>query len=149
MMIVLRKSIFRPNESVIFPSSKIWSKQMHHVGMRFFDFVEEHDRVGPAPDGFGKLPAFLVTDVARRRADQARGGEFFHVLRHVDLDERVGIAKHELGQGASEEGFADAGRAEKDERADRAFRILQVGARTAERLADRADRFILADDALL
>ena len=64
-------------------------EQVHHVRVRLFDFVEEHDGVGPAADGFGKLAALLVTDVARRRTDQARGGELLHVLGHVDLDERV------------------------------------------------------------
>ena len=48
-----------------------------------------------------------------------------------------------------EEGLADAGRSEENERADRAARIFQIRARTAQRLADRDDRFVLADDALL
>ena len=117
--------------------------------MRFLDFVEEHDRVGPAPDRFGKLAAFLVTDIARRRTDQPRGGELFHVLRHVDLDQRVAIAEHEFRERAGEERLADAGRAEEDERADRPLRILQIRARAAQRLADRGDGFVLADDALL
>ena len=45
--------------------------------------------------------------------------------------------------------FADAGRAEEDERADRAARILEIGARAAQRLADGDDRFVLADDLAL
>ena len=46
-----------------------------------------------------------------------------------------------------EEGLADAGRAEENERADRAARILEIRARAAQRLADGDDRFVLADDA--
>ena len=46
-------------------------------------------------------------------------------------------------------GFADAGRAEKNERADRPIRILQTAARAAHGIGHGGDRFLLADDALL
>ena len=46
-------------------------------------------------------------------------------------------------------GLADAGGAEEDERADRARRVLEAGARAADRLRDRRDRLVLADDALV
>src|ERR1051326_6010038 len=62
---------------------------MHHVGVRLFDLVEEHDRIRPATHRLRKLPAFLVANVSRRRTDQSRRGELFHVLRHVDLNQRV------------------------------------------------------------
>ena len=42
---------------------------VENVRMRFFDFVEEHDRIRLAPNCFGKLPPFFVADVARRSAD--------------------------------------------------------------------------------
>ena len=38
------------------------------------------------------------------------------------------VAEHELGEVAGEEGLADAGGAEEEERADRAARVLEVGA---------------------
>ena len=41
------------------------------------------------------------------------------------------------------------GRAEEDERADRAVRILQPGARAAQRVRDRRDGLVLADHALV
>ena len=41
---------------------------VEHVGVRLFDLVEEHDRIGLAPDRFGELAALLVADVAGRRA---------------------------------------------------------------------------------
>src|ERR1041385_4097268 len=106
---------------------------MHHVGMRFFDLVEEHNRVRPAPYRFGKLSAFLVTDITGWRTNQTRRGEFFHVLRHVDLNKRVAVAEHELGKLLGEKRFADAGRSEENERADRPPRILEIGAAAAER----------------
>jgi len=42
----------------------------------------------------------IVAHIARRRTDQARPGEFLHVLRHVDLNQSVGVTKHELRQAA-------------------------------------------------
>ena len=39
---------------------------MHHIRVRLFNFIEEHYRVRPAAHGFRKLPALLVTDIARR-----------------------------------------------------------------------------------
>ena len=55
-------------------------------------------RIGTAADFFGELAAFLVTDIAGRRADEARDVELLHVLAHVELDERVRVAEHEFGQ---------------------------------------------------
>src|SRR6476620_11719648 len=57
---------------------------MHDIRMSLFDLIEEHNRVGAASNRFGKLTAFFVAHIARRRTDQARPGEFLHVLRHVD-----------------------------------------------------------------
>ena len=123
-------------------------QQVHHVRVRLFDFVEQHDRVRPAAHRFGELAAFLVTDVAGRRADQARRRELLHVLAHVDLDERVAVAEHELRQRAGQERLAHARRAQEDERANRTLRVFQVRAAAAQRLADGDDRFVLADDLL-
>src|SRR6266581_2794642 len=97
---------------------------MHHVGMRFLDLVKQYNRVRPAPHSLGKLAAFLVSDVAWRRTDQTRRGEFFHVLRHVDLNQCVGVTEHELSESACEIRFADARGTEKDKRTDRALRIF-------------------------
>ena len=90
----------------------------HDVRVRLLDFVEEHHGIGLAADLLGELAAFLVTDVAGRRADQARDVELLHVLAHVELDERLGVAEHLLGEGLGQQGLADAGRAEQRERAD-------------------------------
>ena len=38
---------------------------MHHIRVRLFNFIEENYGVWPAPHGFRKLSAFLVTDIAR------------------------------------------------------------------------------------
>src|SRR5437773_2695994 len=122
---------------------------MHHIRVRFFDLVKKHDRVRPASHGFRKLSALFITDVPWRRTDQTRCGEFFHVLRHVDLNQRVGVTEHEFGESAREIRFADSSGTEKDERTDRAPWILQVGARATQSFANGGDRFLLTNDALL
>src|SRR2546430_6613042 len=104
--------------------------------MRLFYFVEKDNRIWPAADCFRELSALFVSDVTRRRTDQTRGGELFHVLRHVDLNQCVGVAEHELGQCASEIGFANSGWAEKDKRTNRAPWIFQICARAAQCFAD-------------
>ena len=118
---------------------------MHHVRVRLLDLVEQDNRIGSSPNGFGELPALFVTDISRRRTDEAGRGELLHVLRHVDLDERVGVSKHELRERARQKRLANAGWAQEDERANRTTGILEVGARTAQRLADGDHRFILTD----
>jgi len=43
---------------------------MHHIGCAFSIYIEKHDEYGPAPHGFGKLSAFLVTHISWRRPNQ-------------------------------------------------------------------------------
>ena len=89
----------------------------HVEGFRvgLLDFVEQDDRVRLAPDGLGKLTALFVADVARRCADQAGNGVAFHELRHVDLDQVIFRAKHELGEHFGDERLTDTGRSKEDE----------------------------------
>ena len=117
--------------------------------MRLLDLVEEDDRVRLAAHGLGELAAFVVADVAGRRADEPGDGVLLHVLRHVDLDHRVLVAEQELGERARELGLPDAGRPEEDERAGRPLRVLDAGPRAADRLRDGDDRRVLADHALV
>ena len=46
-------------------------EDVEHVGVRLLDLVEEHHAIRLAAHDLGELAAFLVTDVARRRADEA------------------------------------------------------------------------------
>jgi hypothetical protein len=82
-------------------------QEMHDIGMSLFDLIEEHNRVGAPSNGLGKLSAFFVAHIARRRTDQARPGEFLRVLRHVDLNQSVEVTKHELRQGTCQKRFAN------------------------------------------
>ena len=71
-----------------------------------------------------------------------------HELRHVDAHHGLFGVEHELGQGLAKLGLADAGRAEKHERAVGTIRIGQSRARAANRIRHRFHRLFLAHDAL-
>ena len=114
-------------------------EHVHDVGMGLLDLVKQHDGVGVAAHLLGQLAAFLVADVARRRADEPRDVELLHVLGHVELHKRFAVAEHVHGETLGQECFADAGRAEHHESADRACGILEVGAAAAQRLAEGLD----------
>ena len=116
--------------------------------MRFFDFIEQHNRVGPASNLLGELAAFFVADVSGRGANQAGDGVFLHVLGHVNADQGMLIIKKEFRQSAGKFGFADAGGTEKDEGADGALGIAETGTGAADGAGDALERRILADDSL-
>jgi hypothetical protein len=84
-------------------------------GCAFLDFVEQDHAVRFAPHGFGQVTAFLVTDVAGWRADQAGDRVFLHELAHVDADQVVLAVEQEIGQRLAQLGLADAGGAEEQE----------------------------------
>src|ERR1700680_939910 len=117
--------------------------------MRLLDFIEQDDRVGAPLHPLGELPALFVTDVSRRRADQLRDRVLLHELGHVEADQSLFGAEHELRQSARDFGFADARGAQEQEGSDGAVRILQTGARTADGAGQGADRLVLRDDALV
>src|SRR5260370_34002657 len=103
-----------------------------HVLVRFFYFVEENDRIRPAPDRFTQLAAFLVTDVTRRRTDQSRDGVFLHVFAHVDPDHGVLVVEQKFRERARKLGFTNTGWPEKNERTNWTIRVLQAGAGTTD-----------------
>ena len=124
-------------------------EQVHDIRVGLLDFVEEHDGVGTAAHRLRELAALFIPDVAGRRTDEAAAREFLHVLGHVDLDERLLVAEHELGEVAGEVGLADSGGAEENERTDGTTRILEVGATAAQGAGDRDHGLVLTDDAAL
>ena len=56
-------------------------------------------------------------------------------------------SKRNCGQGLAQLGFADAGRAEEEERADGAVGVAEPGPRAADRVRHRPQGLVLADDA--
>ena len=118
------------------------------VGVRLFDFVEEHDAVWPAPDRFGELSGLVVAGVSGRRAEQPRHGVRLGELGEIDAHERGLAAEQRLGERLGELGLADAARAAEEEGAKRFARVVQAGTRAANCFGDGGDRALLADDAL-
>ena len=124
-------------------------EHVEDFGVRLLDLVEQDQAVGLAADGVGQLAAVVVADVSGRRADEAGDGVALHEFRHVEADHVVIGAEHEVGEGAGEFGFADAGGPEEHEHADRAARVLESGAGAADGLGEGDDRLLLADDPLV
>src|SRR5439155_8906629 len=124
-------------------------QDVEDVRVGLLDLVEEDHRVRAPSDRFGQLAALLVADVPGRRADEPRDRVLLHVLAHVEADQRALVVEHELGERAGELGLADPRWAEEDEGADRAVRVLQAGSGAAERVRNRLDGLVLADDALV
>ena len=116
--------------------------------MCFLDLVEQHHLIRPPPHRLSERAAFLITDITRRRANQPSDRMFLHVFRHVDANHRGLVIEQVFGQCLGQLGFADSGRAQEHEGADRPVRILQAGARAAHRGGHRLDCFRLADDPL-
>ena len=147
MMSVFEKSTTRPFESVRRPSSSTWSRMFETSGCAFSNSSSSTTEYGPAADGLGELPALVVADVARRRADEPRDGVALLVLGHVDAHERVLVVEELLGERLRELRLADAGRAQEDERAERAVPLLQAGAAAPDGVRDGLDGLGLPDDA--
>ena len=122
-------------------------QDVEDIVVGLFDFVKENDGVGAAADGFGELAALFKADVSGRGADEAGDGVFLLVFGHVDADHGAFVVEQELGEGAGEFGFADAGGAEEDERADGFGGIFEAAAGAHDRVGDSVDGLILADDA--
>ncbi len=124
-------------------------QDVEHIRMRLLHFVQQDQRVRTATHGLGQVATFLVADIARRRADQARDAVLLHELAHIDADHRVGTVEQEFGQRLAQLGLADAGGAEEQERAGRTVRIGQACTRAAHGIGDDLDRFLLADHAVV
>src|SRR5450756_2418508 len=90
--------------------------------------------------------AFLKSTVrpwpSGRRPDQALDGELLQVLGHVDPDHRLLVVEEELRERAGQLRLADAGRAQEEERPDRAARVLEAGPGSANCVGDGLDRLV-------
>src|SRR4029079_14962598 len=96
-------------------------EDVEDLGVGLLDLVEQDHAVVLAAPRLGELPPPAEADVAGRGPDEPRHVVALHELAHVDLDERVLAAEHELGERLRQLRLPDAGRAEEDERADRAL----------------------------
>ena len=124
-------------------------QHVEHVLVRLFHLVEEHHRIRFAPDGFGELAAFLITDITRRRADEPRDRVLLHVLAHIQADHVVLAVEEGFREGTRQFGFAHAGGSEENEGADGAFGVFETGTRPDDGVSHGFDGFVLANDALV
>ena len=122
-------------------------QQVPHVLVRLFDLVEKHNAVRLSPHLFRQLPAFVVADVTRRRADQARNAVLFHILAHVDADHCLLAAEHRLGERAAQLCFAHARRPEEEKRPDRPPRIFDADSTPTDGARHSAHRLVLPHNA--
>src|SRR5882762_6443899 len=124
-------------------------QDVEHVRVRLLDLVQQDDRIRGALYALGKLSTLFVAHISRRRTDQLRDRVLFHELGHVEADQRLIAAEHELSQGAGDFGFADARGAEEQERADGPVRALQASTAATDGAGQRSDRLVLRDDPLV
>ena len=124
-------------------------QHVEHVVVRLLDLVEQHHRVRAPAHGLGELAALVVADVAGRRADQARDGVLLHVLGHVDAHHVLFGVEQRRGERLGELGLAHAGRAQEDERADRAARVLDARAGAQDGVGHALHGLVLADHPLV
>ena len=149
MTTVFLKSTVRPLPSVSRPSSSSCSMHVQHFGMRLFDLVEEHDGVRPPAHGFGELAGLLVADVP---GGAPISRETVCFSWYSDMSMRIIACSSSNRNSASARASSVLPTPvgpEEDEAAERPVRILQAGARAANRIRHRDDRVVLADDALV
>jgi len=89
-------------------------QDVEYIRMRLFDFVEQHDGIRVTPHLLRKLAAFLVADVTPVARRSIARHCAFHVLAHVDADHQLFVVEEKFSERASEFGFADARRSQKD-----------------------------------
>ena len=117
-----------------------------HVGMRLFDLVKEHDRVGTASKLLCELTALLVPDISGGRADEACDAVLFHIFRHIESDHCVFRSEKLLGKDLGQLGFPNPRWPEKEKGADWATRILHADAAAPNGARKRRDRLLLTDN---
>ena len=117
--------------------------------MGLFDLVEQHHRIGLAPNRFGQLAALAIADIARRCPFQRADGVAFLVFGHVDGDDVLLATIDRLGQCQGGFGLADTGRPAQHEYTDWLVRIVELGAVGLNALGDHLDAVALTDDPLV
>jgi len=93
MMTVFLKSTLRPKLSRQLAVVQKLKQDIEHLGVRLFNLVQKPPPNTVCAARARSADAFLVPTYSRGRADQTRHGEFFHVLGHVDPDERIDVLK--------------------------------------------------------
>ena len=100
-------------------------QDIEQVGMRLLDLVQQKHAMRVLVDGIGQQAALIVSNIARRRTDQARDAVTLHIFGHV---EPLELDPHDGGELSRDFRLADAGRAGEQEGADGLVRLAQASA---------------------
>ena len=94
-------------------------QDVEYIRVCLLDLIEQDNRVRMTANLLGKLAAFIVANVSRRRTDHTRNGVFLHIFGHINAEHGAFVIEQKLGQRLAQFGFADAGRTEEQERTNR------------------------------
>ena len=78
--------------------------------MRFFYFIEQDNRIRIAPDFFRQKTAVFKADITGRRPDEPGNRMFFHIIAHIDSDQRIGSPEKEARKRFCKQGLPYSGR---------------------------------------
>ena len=98
--------------------------------MGLLDFVEQQDRMRLLVNGIGQQATLVITDIARRRTDQAADRMPFHIFAHVEPLERNA---HDRGKLARDFRLANTGWPGEQVGSNRLFGIAQASPRQFDR----------------
>src|SRR6266550_3725746 len=113
--------------------------------MGLFNLVKQNHRVRSSSYSFSELPTFLVSDIARRRADHARDSMLLHIFGHVEAYHRALIVKQELSQGPRGFSLTNSSGAKENKRSNGTIWVLETSARATYSVGDCGERFTLPD----
>mmetsp|Transcript_25957 Transcript_25957/g.37999 ORF Transcript_25957/g.37999 Transcript_25957/m.37999 type:complete len:242 (+) Transcript_25957:1122-1847(+) len=117
--------------------------------MGLLHLIEQQDRVRLASNGIRQLATFVISDITWWRTQQSRHSVFFHVLTHINTDNRILRIKHEFAQGFAQLRLSHAGRPKEDQRSDWFGRIIQTRSRTLDGFRDNLNGIILSNHTVL
>ena len=113
--------------------------------MRFFNLIQQNNRIRPAAHPLRQLTGVIIADIARRRSNQLRRRMLFHKLRHIKANQRVLAAKKLSGYRLGQFRFTDPGRADKN-KGGRPQPWHKAGAAALNRRRNGGNRSVLSLD---
>ena len=111
--------------------------------MRFFDLIQQDDGIRFTSHSFGQQAALFVTNIPRRRTNQAGNGVFLHIFRHINAHHGVFTVKQKGRQRFTQLGLTHPGWPQEQERTIRPVRNGQTRAGAAHRVGYGGNRLIL------
>ena len=120
-------------------------QHIQHIGVRFFNFIQQHHRCGVLADAFGKLTTLSIACVSGRRANQAGNGMLLHIFAHIKPQQGLLVAKQGPCQSAGQAGLSHTGRSAKKKAGHRPLSAAKQMI-ASQRVGDGTNGLRLADD---